>query len=98
MSELVLPHVVFARQVLDEAPPGLPYPFVRRCQIAALPSVPQENTIEAPTYLMDMGLRRWRDPQVLFKGTLGKQPGLKKAWGPLAAEQDEALVLQARAW
>ncbi|MDR0593647.1 MAG: hypothetical protein LBG60_10430 [Bifidobacteriaceae bacterium] len=98
MSALILPHVVFARQVLDEAPSGLPYPFVRRCQIAALPSVPRENTIEAPTYLMDMGLRRWRDPQVLFKGTLGKQPGLKKAWGPLAAEQDEALVLQARAW
>jgi hypothetical protein len=98
VTDLILPHVTFARQALDEPPPGLPYPFVRRAQIAALPALPQENTIEAPTFLMDMGLRRWRDPQVLFNGALAKLPPLKKSWTALAAEQDEALVLQARAW
>ncbi|MDR1634857.1 MAG: hypothetical protein LBS27_08085 [Bifidobacteriaceae bacterium] len=98
MNELILPHVSFARQVLEEAPPGLPYPFVRRAQVAALPTIPHENTIEAPTFLMDMGLRRWRDPQVLFTGSLAKQPTLKKAWTALADRQDEALVLQTRAW
>ncbi|MDR1187174.1 MAG: hypothetical protein LBK95_06945 [Bifidobacteriaceae bacterium] len=98
MSDLILPHVAFARQVLEEPPPGLPYPFLRRAQIAGLPAVPQQNTIEAPTFLMDMGLRRWRDPQVLFKGTLAKQPALKRAWATLVEQQDEALVLQARAW
>ncbi|MDR2373427.1 MAG: hypothetical protein LBD77_04880 [Bifidobacteriaceae bacterium] len=98
MSDLILPHVAFAREVLDEPPPGLPYPFTRRAQIAALPAVPSENTIEAPTFLMDMGLRRWRDPQVLFNGTLRKMPGLKKAWAAEVDRQDEALVLQARAW
>jgi hypothetical protein len=90
--------VAFARQVLDDFPPGLPYPFVRRAQIAALPTVPQQNTIEAPTFLMDMGLRRWRDPQLLFNGTLAKQPLLKRGWELLAETQSEALVLQARAW
>jgi hypothetical protein len=98
VSELVLPHVGFARQLLEEMPPGLPYPLVRRAQMAALPAVPQENTIEAPTFLMDMGLRRWRDPQVLFKGSLAKQPALKRTWAALADKQDEALVLQTRAW
>jgi hypothetical protein len=98
VSDFILPHVTFARQVLEEPPPGLPYPFVRRAQIAGLPALPQQNTIEAPTFLMDMGLRRWRDPQVLFKGALAKQPALKKAWSALADKQDEALVLQARAW
>jgi uncharacterized protein (DUF1778 family) len=98
VSDLILPHVTFARQVLEDLAVGLPYPFVRRAQIAALPALPQQNTIEAPSFLMDMGLRRWRDPQVLFKSSLAKQPALKRSWATLADKQDEALVLQARAW
>jgi hypothetical protein len=66
--------------------------------VAALPALPQQNSIEAPAFLMDMGLRRWRDPRALFKATLNKQEPLKRRWGSLSRGQREAMVLQARHW
>jgi hypothetical protein len=98
VSGPILPHVAFAREVLEELPPGLPYPFVRRAQVAALPSVPTENSIEVPAYLMDMGLRRWRDPRSLFRATLETNEHLKRRWAALARRQPERLVFQAREW
>jgi hypothetical protein len=90
--------VAFAREVLEDTPPGLPYPFVRRAQVAALPSAPNQNSIEAPAYLMDMGLRRWRDPRSLFRATLEGHEHLKRRWVALARRQPERLVFQAREW
>ncbi|MDR1393053.1 MAG: hypothetical protein LBJ62_03670 [Bifidobacteriaceae bacterium] len=98
MTGAILPHVAFAREILDEAPPGLPYPFVRRAQVAALPSLPDTNSIEAPAYLMDMGLRRWRDPRSLFRATLDTNIRLKRRWGILKSKQPERLAYQAREW
>jgi hypothetical protein len=93
-----LPHVAFAREILENPPLTLPYPFRRRAQVAALPALPSENSIEAPAYLMDMGLRRWRDPRSLFRATLEKHEPLKRRWASLARHQPERLVFQAREW
>jgi hypothetical protein len=98
VSVPVLPHVVFAREVLEDLPPGLPYPFVRRAQVAALPALPAENSIEAPAYLVDMGLRRWRDPRSLFRATLDTNEHLKRRWAALARKQPDHIVFQAREW
>jgi hypothetical protein len=94
----VLPHVTFAREVLEDPPQGLPYPFLRRAQVAALPAVPGQNSIEAPAYLMDMGLRKWRDPRSLFRHSLDKDERLRRRWAALARKQPESLAYQAREW
>jgi hypothetical protein len=98
VTAAVLPHVAFAREVLASETAGLPYPFVRRAQVAALPAVPVQNSIEAPAYLMDLGLRHWRDPRVLFTQTLARQPELSRAWSRLEPRQADALVMIARHW
>ncbi|MDR0945830.1 MAG: hypothetical protein LBM66_06690, partial [Bifidobacteriaceae bacterium] len=98
MSAVLLPHVAFAREVLDDPSADLSHPFLRRAQMAALPAVAAESLIEAPTFLMDLGLRRWRDPSILFDGTLEQNPKLKARWAKLSEDQEQQLVLQARAW
>ncbi|MDR1799753.1 MAG: hypothetical protein LBR19_07745 [Bifidobacteriaceae bacterium] len=98
MTAPVAPHVAFAREVVEAAPPGLPYAFMRRAQVAALPAVPVDNSIEVPAYLVDMGLRRWRDPQTLFTASLARQDALQKRWKRLAEHQGEAHMMLARHW
>ncbi|MDR1825725.1 MAG: hypothetical protein LBR27_10455 [Bifidobacteriaceae bacterium] len=96
--QAVVPHVVFAREVVDAALPTLPYAFLRRAQVAALPALPVDNSIEVPAYLVDMGLRRWRDPKTLFQASLARHDLLAKRWKRLVDHQAEAHVLLARNW
>ncbi|MCL2787343.1 MAG: hypothetical protein FWD59_02440 [Micrococcales bacterium] len=98
MTPLVLPHVDFARELLDDLTADLPYPLVRRAQVAALPAVPAQSVIEVPAYLIDLGLRRWRDPALLFRGSLERNPGLVERWATLREKQPAAFDACVRAW
>jgi len=94
----VLPHVAFARELLAGDASTLPYPVVRRAQVAALPASPVHNSIETPAYLMDLGLRRWRDPKAVFDATLAKRPSLQERWRVLSQHHDDDVVMRVRQW
>jgi hypothetical protein len=94
----MLAHTVLARDVLSGDTAQLPYAFVRRAQVAALPALPAESTKEAPAYLMDLGLRRWTDPQALFEATLAAHTPLAQRWRRLSERQRESLVMRVRQW
>jgi len=98
VKSIVLPHVAFARDLLTESTTGLPYPLVRRAQVAALPALPAGDSIEAPSYLMDLGLRRWRDPQLIFDATLNAHPDKANRWLRLKDRQNDAVVMRVRQW
>ena len=98
VKQIVLPHVAFARDMLAGETDRLPYPLVRRAQVAALPALPMGDSIEAPSYLMDLGLRRWPDPKRVFDGTLATNRSLAERWRRLAERQDDAVVMRVRQW
>jgi hypothetical protein len=93
-----LSHVTFARAVLQEAEADVPHAFLRRAQLAALPAVPAQSVIEVPAFLMDLGLRRWRDPAWLFTGTLERNPGWTERWAGLRERQGAGFDAAVRAW
>ncbi|MDR3202290.1 MAG: hypothetical protein LBT54_04060, partial [Bifidobacteriaceae bacterium] len=98
MTDATLPHVVLAREMVADVQADFPYALLRRAQVAALPALPADNFVEAPSYLVDLGLRRWRDPATLFAGGLARNPRLARRWEELKAGQEPALVMLARAW
>ena len=98
MTSLTLPHVHFARDLLGDLTADLPYALVRRAQVAALPAVPAQSVVEVPAYLIDLGLRRWRDPALLFHGSLERNPGLRERWATYRDQQPSAFDACVRAW
>jgi hypothetical protein len=98
VTEILLPHVEFARYVLRSGELDVPQAFIRRAQLAALPAVPSGSVVEVPAYLIDLGLRRWRDPATLFLGSLARQRELAEVWETLELRQPRAIAAVTRAW
>jgi hypothetical protein len=94
----VLPHIALARHIVASPSPELPYPLLRRAQLAALPALPAESSVTLPAVLLDLGLRRWRDPQLLFAGGLERDPELAGWWEQLKVGQDQAIAHQVGLW
>jgi len=56
------------------------------------------DSIAAPSYLMDLGLRRWPDPKRVFDATLAANRPKADRWRRLAERQGDAVVMRVRQW
>ncbi|WP_448059239.1 hypothetical protein [Cellulomonas hominis] len=94
-----LPHVRLAREALALGPgAGLPAVFLHRAQLAAIPASPAQSFVETPAHLIDLGVRRWREPQVFFEESLRLRPEWQGRWSALVADQDSAMERVLAGW